>query len=57
MVVFYMWQLYKDNNMNQLDEELHARKVKFIIIDVIILSGIAYALYTYVWPTFAPYIH
>jgi hypothetical protein len=43
--------------MNQLDEELRKQRRTWFIIDVIILSGIAYALYTYVWPILQPYIH
>jgi hypothetical protein len=36
--------------MNQLDDELQARKIKYYIFDCIVLVSIAYALYTYVWP-------
>jgi hypothetical protein len=43
--------------MNQLDDEIKHDKVIPTIIDIVVLSLIAYALYTYVWPTFAPYIH
>jgi hypothetical protein len=47
---------YKDNNMNSLDDEIKHDKIIPTIIDIVVLSVLAYALYTYVYPTLVPYL-
>ena len=43
--------------MNELDHQLHVRKIKYFIFDMIVLASIGYALYTYVYPILRPYIY
>jgi ABC-type bacteriocin/lantibiotic exporter with double-glycine peptidase domain len=43
--------------MNELDNQLHKRKIITTIIDIIVYASIAYMMYTYVWPMLSTYIH
>jgi hypothetical protein len=43
--------------MNELNDQLQARKLRLIIFDMIIIGGIVYAMYTYIWPMLSTYIH
>jgi hypothetical protein len=42
--------------MNELDNQLHSRKIRMFIFDCIVFGLIAYALYTYVWPILKVYL-
>ena len=40
-----------------MDDQLHVRKIKYYIFDMIVLASIGYMLYKYVYPILRPYIY